>query len=80
VSFSGETDPTIVILSSSRVGHGGMAVLCGGAPAVSGHGKALQGALGFYGDHADLPRLPRVLLEAPAGFVHVSGGAAARAR
>jgi len=50
-------------------------VLCGGAPAVSGHGKALQGALGFRGDHADLPRLPTVWLEASAGFVRVRGGA-----
>ena len=54
--------------------------MCGGAPAVSGHNKALQGALGFHDDHAKLPRLPRVLLEALAGFVHVRGGEKARAR
>ena len=51
-----------------------MAVLCGGASAVSGHGKALRGALGFRGVHADLLRLPRVWLEASAGFVRVHGG------
>ena len=51
-----------------------MAVLHGGAPAVSVHSKALRGALEFRGDHADLPRLPRVWLEAPTGFVHVRGG------
>ena len=61
-------------------GHGSTAVLRGGAPAISGHGKALRGALGFRGDLADLPRVPRVWLEAPVGFVRVRGGATARAR
>jgi hypothetical protein len=51
-----------------------------GAPTVSSHGKALRGALGFRSDHADLPWLPRVWVEASAGFVCVRGGAAMRAR
>ena len=59
--------------------HGGTAALRGGALAISGHDKALRGALGFHGDHTDLPRLPRVWLEAPAGFVRVRDDAAARA-
>ena len=57
-----------------------MAVLREGAPAVSGHGKALRGAQEFCGDHTDLLRLPKVWVEASVGFVRVRGGAAVRAR
>ena len=41
------------------VGHGGTAVLLGGAPAIGCHGDAQREAHELCGDEADLPKLAR---------------------
>ena len=47
------------------IGHGGTVALRGGAPTVSGHGKARRGAHEHHGDDSNLSSLSRVRVEAP---------------